>query len=112
MTQELQERLDSLIESESQLEWRPFPEQYMTKPAPPTIHSKQMSPYPSVHVIAKVTDDLTVHENYTQDVQIEGVPYKLHIWDTAGQEKYRGPEPGVFKAGTPRPGICIQGSVR
>lgn len=30
----------------------------------------------------------TIFENYTQDVQIEGVPYKLHIWDTAGQDEY------------------------
>ena len=79
MTQELQERLDSLIESESQLEWRPFPEQYMTKPAPPPIHSKQISPYPSVHVIAKVTDDLTVHENYTQDE--ESIPPRVFCWN-------------------------------
>ena len=30
----------------------------------------------------------TIFENYTQDVNIENVPYKLHIWDTAGQDEY------------------------
>lgn len=30
----------------------------------------------------------TIFENYTQEVNIEGVPYKLHIWDTAGQDEY------------------------
>ena len=30
----------------------------------------------------------TIFENYTQAVDIQGVPYKLHIWDTAGQDEY------------------------
>ncbi|OHT13270.1 small GTP-binding protein [Tritrichomonas foetus] len=30
----------------------------------------------------------TIFENYTQDVQINNQPYKLHIWDTAGQDEY------------------------
>ena len=30
----------------------------------------------------------TIFENYTQDVEIGGEPYKLHIWDTAGQDEY------------------------
>ena len=30
----------------------------------------------------------TIFENYTQDAVINGVDYKLHIWDTAGQDEY------------------------
>jgi small GTP-binding protein len=30
----------------------------------------------------------TVFENYTQRVDILGVPYNMHIWDTAGQDEY------------------------
>jgi small GTP-binding protein len=30
----------------------------------------------------------TIFENYTQSVDILGVPYKLRIWDTAGQDEY------------------------
>jgi small GTP-binding protein len=30
----------------------------------------------------------TIFENYTQSVDINGVPYKLRIWDTAGQDEY------------------------
>lgn len=30
----------------------------------------------------------TIFENYTQDATLNGSPYKLHIWDTAGQDEY------------------------
>jgi small GTP-binding protein len=30
----------------------------------------------------------TIFENYTQNADIVGVPYKLRIWDTAGQDEY------------------------
>jgi small GTP-binding protein len=30
----------------------------------------------------------TIFENYTQDTDINGQPYKLRIWDTAGQDEY------------------------
>lgn len=30
----------------------------------------------------------TIFENYSQDVEIGNAPYKLHIWDTAGQDEY------------------------
>jgi small GTP-binding protein len=30
----------------------------------------------------------TIFENYTQNVEISGIPYTLRIWDTAGQDEY------------------------
>jgi small GTP-binding protein len=31
---------------------------------------------------------LTIFENYTQNVNINRIPYKLRIWDPAGQDEY------------------------
>ena len=38
-------------------------------------------PYPEKYIP-------TIFENYTQEVTIEGIPIKFHIWDTAGQDEY------------------------
>lgn len=73
------EKFDSLSDQESEVNWRPFPEQYMTKPMPMPIRTKQISSCPTVHVIAKIPEDLTVHENYTQDE--ESIPPRVFCWN-------------------------------
>ncbi|KAH0795709.1 transforming protein RhoA-like [Histomonas meleagridis] len=40
----------------------------------------------------------TIFENYTQEVMINNEQYKLHIWDTAGQDEYDRLRPLSYRA--------------
>lgn len=39
--------------------------------------------------LANKSESVTIIDFKIREVQIEGKPIKLYIWDTAGQEKYR-----------------------
>lgn len=71
--------LDRLIEDESTLEWKPFPDhnvdfQKERKISIPQISTKRLN----VQIIAKITDDFQINTNYTNDE--ETIPPKVFCW--------------------------------
>ncbi|OHT00933.1 hypothetical protein TRFO_32229 [Tritrichomonas foetus] len=72
------EHLDNLIESESSTKWKPFPERYLSLHTDKPVITRQISTkFPSVHVIAKITEDFASETSVQDD---ESIPSKVFCW--------------------------------
>lgn len=71
--------LDDMIKSETSMEYKPFPKQYLNINVDKPIVTRQISTkIPSIHVIAKITEDFEA-EVYQQDE--EALPPRVFCWN-------------------------------
>lgn len=71
--------LDELIISETSMEWKPFPKQYLNINIDKQIVTRQISTKnPSVHVVAKITEDFEAEVN---DQDEESLPPRVFCWN-------------------------------
>lgn len=73
-----QSYLDNLIITESSFEWKPFPNKFLSIHTDKLIETRQISTkMPTVHVIAKITEDFEVDTN-----QVEiSMPTQVFCWN-------------------------------
>ena len=71
--------LDELIVTETSAEWKPFPKQYLNINIDKPIVTRQISTkYPSVHVVAKITEDFEAEVNAQDE---ESIPPRVFCWN-------------------------------